>query len=103
MEDRNVINDINYLRKKVENLSSSILTLKNNDESNNNSLVNKQYQMDGSRFVEFGVFNDFRININKEVDTINYRIDELKNMINDILNSLQSKASDKNLQDLESK
>lgn len=102
MEDRQILNDLNWLRKKVENLSSSVLSMKNDGESHNNSYSNKMSPMDNRRYVDYLEFNDFRINTNKEIDSINFKIDDLRKMIEDILIALKSKASDKDLKDLES-
>ena len=101
LEDRQLINDINWLRKKVENLSSSILSMKNDGESNNNSYSNKMSPMDNRRYVDYLEFNEFKTTTNEEIDTINFKISDLRKMIEDILASLKNKAEIKDLKDLE--
>lgn len=103
LEDRKLLDEFAWLRKKVENLSSSILTLKNNDESNNNSYSNKMLPVDGSRFVEITIFNEFKNNTVSEFDNINASIRDMKKTIEEILLFLKSKASDKDLKNLEGK
>lgn len=101
LEDRKIIDDLNLLRKKVENLSSSVLSMKNNDESNNNSYSNKIFPIDGSKYLEVNIFNDFKNNLHREIDVINTNINELRRMIEEILQQMKIKATDKDLRNLE--
>lgn len=97
-----MIDDINWLRKKVENLNSTILNLKNNDESHNNSsMTNKVIPMDTSKFLETNIFNEFQKSYNREIDRINRYTDELKRYIDDIISALKTKASEKDIKNLE--
>jgi hypothetical protein len=103
MDDRKIIDDLNWLRKKVESLSSNFLNLKNTDESNinNNSNSNRIGMIDSSKFVEFTIFNEFKNYTLKEFENVYYKIDELRKIIDDILLALKSKISDKDLKMLE--
>lgn len=102
MEDRKMIDDINWLRKKVESLNSTVLNLKNSDESHNNSVItNKVIPMDHSKFLETNIFNEFQKSYNRELDRINRYTDELKRYIDDIIGALKSKAGEKDMKNLE--
>lgn len=100
LEDRKISDELNWLRKKVESLSSSVLSLKNNDESNNNS-YNKILPIDSSKFVEVNTFNEFKAAVGKEFDGVNIAINELRRLIEEILLQLKTKVTDKDLRNLE--
>jgi hypothetical protein len=57
--------------------------------------------MDYSKFVETHVYTDFIKNYNKDMDKINWRLDELKFMIDEIIANAKNKVSDKDLKTLE--
>ena len=62
-----MIDDINWLRKKVENLNSMLLSMKNNDDSNNvNQSTQKAVPMDNSKFLESQIFLEFQKSYNRE-------------------------------------
>lgn len=100
MEDRKLIDEINWIRKKVENLTSSFLSMRNTDDSNN-SIVNKVAPLDSSKYLELTIFNEFHKSYNREMDGIKRYADELKRYVDDIIASLKTKASDKDLKNLE--
>lgn len=102
LEDRKMIDDINWLRKKVENLSSSIISMKNNDESHNNSsVVNKVIPLDNSKYLESIAFMEFQKTNKIEFEGIKRITDELGRYIDDIIIALKSKAGDKDMKNLE--
>jgi hypothetical protein len=97
-----MIDDINWLRKKVENLSSSIISMKNNDESHNTSaVVNKIVPLDNSKYLESNVFNEFQKNYKIDQEGVKRITDELSRYIDDIITALKSKAGDKDMKNLE--
>lgn len=69
-------------------------------EDPNNSNFKHMY-MDYSKYVESQTYNEFIKNNTKEIEKINWRLDELKYMIDDIINNLKNKVSDKDLKTLE--
>lgn len=104
LDDRKMIDELNWLRKKVENLSSNILTLKNGDESMNTSTIVKQpmaMTFDNSKYVETSTFQDFKIHMNKELESINLAIKELRHLIDEILAQLKNKIGEKELRTIE--
>lgn len=97
-----MIDDVNWLRKKVETLSSTILNMKNPDESQNNSVVNsKIIPIDNSKFLETNIFNEFQKSYNRELDRINRYIDEIKRTLEDVIGVIKSKAGEKDMKNLE--
>ena len=98
-----MIDDINWLRKKVEILSSSVLNLKNNDDSTNisSAINNKSIPLDSSKFLETSIFYEFQKSYNRELDRINRYADELKRLIDDIVMALKMKAGEKDMKNLE--
>jgi hypothetical protein len=102
LDDRKMIDELNWLRKKVENLSSNMLLLKNNDESINNSVViNKLPAFDNSKYLEVTIFNEYKSQTVKELENINLAINELRHLINEILAQLKLKIGEKELRTLE--
>ncbi len=98
-EERKIIDELNWLRKKVEQLSSNLQNQKKDDESL--SMSNKMIPVDTSKFLEITVFNDYKLSVNKEMENIDNGINELRRYIEDILIQLKSKAADKDLKNLE--
>jgi hypothetical protein len=102
MEDRKVINDVNWLRKKVESLASSFLSMKNGEEVNNSMAGHiKPIPLDSSKFLEQNIFTEFQKGYNRELDGLRKDTDEIKRLIDDVVMALKPKASDKDLKNLE--
>jgi len=101
IEDRKMIDDVNWLRKKVEHLNSTVLNLKNNDDTNNSSYANKVIPMDTSKFLELNIYHEFIKSYNREIDKINRFADELKRYIDDIIAAIKSKACEKDIKNLD--
>ncbi len=97
-EDKKILDDFNWLKKRVENLSSSFVNMKP-DDMNSSSI--KHVHLDVSRFVDAQSYNEFVKNYNKEIDRVNWRLDEMKLMVDDIINNLTNKVTDKDLKTLE--
>jgi hypothetical protein len=93
-----MIDDINWLRKKVENLTSSVLNLKHSDDG---SSPVKIVSNDINKYLDINTFAEFQKSYNRELDTIRKYYDELKRYIDDIFVTLKTKASDKDLKNLE--
>ena len=97
-----MIDDINWLRKKVENLNSMLLSMKNNDDSNNvNQSTQKAVPMDNSKFLESQIFLEFQKSYNRELDRLNRYSEELKRTQDDIIGALKAKAGEKDMKNLE--
>jgi hypothetical protein len=102
LEDRKVINDVNWIRKKVESLASSMLTMKNVDDTSASLAAhNKQIPLDSSKYLEQMIFTEFQKGYNRELDGLRKDIDEIKRLIDDVVVALKPKASDKDLKNLE--
>jgi len=98
-EDKKILDDFNWLKKKVENMSASFAGNQKVDDSNASNT--KHVQIDYSRFVETHTYNEFLKSYNKEVEKINWRLDELKFILDDIILNMKNKVSDKDLKTLE--
>ena len=98
-----MIDDINWLRKKVENLSSSVLSMKNSDDvvMSNSNIVSKAVPMDNSKYLEIFTFNEFNKAYKADQENSKRITDELSRYIDDIITALKSKAGDKDMKNLE--
>ena len=102
LEDRKMIDDINWLRKKVENLSASVMNMKNLDDSHNNStIINRAMPLDNAKYLELHTFNEFQKTYHKDYDGLKRITDELSRFVDDIITALKSKAGDKDMKNLE--
>lgn len=97
-EDRKILDDFNWLKKKVENLTSSITNMRPEDSNTSNS---KHMQMDYSKYLDLNTYNEFTKAYNKDLDKINWRLDELKYIMDDVVANTKNKVSDKDLKTLE--
>lgn len=102
LEDRKIINDVNWIRKKVESLTSSMLTMKNVDDASASIVAQgKQIPFDSSKYLEQMIFTEFQKGYNRELDGLRKDMDEIKRLIDDVVVALKPKASDKDLKNLE--
>ncbi len=105
LEDRKMMDDINWLRKKVELLSSSMSLMQNNGLEANNSTNSpkhaKQHAFDASKFVDSLAFSEFQKNLFWELDNIKRFTEELKRYLDDLIESNKSKADEKDMRNLE--
>jgi hypothetical protein len=105
-EDRKMIDDINWLRKKVELISSSMSLMKSMEESNNinnnfNNTNSKSNTIDTSKFVDNLIFLEYQKYIAKEFDDQKRFTEELKRYIDDLIESNKGKADEKDIKNLE--
>ncbi len=99
-EDRKIIDEISWIRKRVESLSSTIMNLKTNEDFSNTS-TNKVVSNENAKYVELSTFNEFKKDTLKEFDNINLAITEIKSLIEEILSSLKTKLTERDLRNLE--
>lgn len=101
------MDDINWLRKKVEFITSSMSNMKNNQEETNvvqtNSSPKKDRQpiFDTTKFVEQFHFMDFQRNIKKEIENAKLFSEEIKRYVDDLIENNKKKADEKDLKNLE--
>lgn len=96
------MDDINWLRKKVENLSSSVLSMKINDEQvSSSNIVSKVIPLDNSKYLEVNAFNEFNKLYKADLENSKKITDELSRYIDDIIAALKSKAGEKDMKNLE--
>lgn len=96
------MDDINWLRKKVENLSSSVLSMKNSDEHiSNSNIVSKVIPLDNSKYMEVNAFNEFNKIYKADLENSKRITEELSRYIDDIIAALKTKAGDKDMKNLE--
>jgi len=104
LDDRKMMDDINFLRKKIEHITVSMMDMKFNEENNFNHDPNKHQifpQIDTSNFIDKSVFTDFRNHILKELDVSSAKLQEAKRVTEDIINLLSTKTNEKDLKFLE--
>jgi hypothetical protein len=100
MEDRKVIEEIAWIRKKVESILSSMQNHKKDDDSNS-GMINKIVPFDTNKYVEINQFTDFKNTVGKEFERMHYSINELNRLIEEILLQIKTKVSDTDLKNLE--
>jgi hypothetical protein len=104
-EDRNMMDDINWLRKKVELLTSSMSVMKNHEETHvipgNQSPKRERPNFDASKFVDKFEFLDFQRNLQKESENTKRFTEEIKRYVDDLIECNKKKADEKDLQNLE--
>jgi hypothetical protein len=61
----------------------------------------KAIQIDNTKYVEQRTFDDYKHNVQRDFDTVNAKIEELRQLIEDIIAILKTKASEKDLKSLE--
>jgi transcriptional regulator NrdR family protein len=71
---------------------------KDDDNMNSN---NKVIPIDSSKYLEIYQFNEFKNSVSKEFERVQYSINELNRLIEEILMQLKSKVSDIDLRNLE--
>ncbi len=99
MDSTKLSNDVTWMRKKIENLSSMIstITLPYEETSPKDSLF------DITKFVYHQEFTEVCRGYIKDIFDTNRRIDELKRALEDLNVVSKSKASEKDLKNVESK
>jgi hypothetical protein len=59
------------------------------------SSLNRAIQSDTSKYVEQRIFDDYKGQVQRDFDTVNAKIEELRQLIEDIIAILKTKASEK--------
>jgi len=100
------MDDINWLRKKVELLSSSMSVMQNaghdsNSGNNLNSTNSKLFAFDATKFVDNIAFMEFQRNLFREFENLKRFSEELKRYIDDLIESNKNKADEKDMRNLE--
>jgi hypothetical protein len=102
LEDRKMIDDINWLRKKVETLSSNVLNLKDQNEMGSSTNNVSKAVLDHTKFVDWLTFNDFVKQTHvKDIEKLTRYCDELNRFIEDLFQAMKTKAGDKDMKNLE--
>jgi hypothetical protein len=97
MDERKLFDDIVLIKKKIEGLSITVLNMQNSDSDHNNRFSN----IDLSKYLEISLFSEFQKSYNRELDGMKRIIEDARRNIEDILDILKTKASDKDLKNLE--
>jgi hypothetical protein len=105
-EDRKMMDDINWLRKKVEYLTSSMSVMKLQEETHVNPVGNMSPKkerpfIDASKFVEQMQFVELQRNLIKENDNTKRFCEEIKRFVDDLIECNKKKADEKDLKNLE--
>ena len=96
MDDRHIIDDLNFLRKKIDNLSSTISSLKVEEPNK------VRATSEGNRFIDHLFFSEFRKTLQKDLDSLNALINsEIKNLSSDINNEIKTFVKEKDIRVLE--
>ena len=103
MEGNKLINDLTWMRKKIEYLSSAFQMFKANPEENQVKEKSGVTGVDLGKFVQNAELTEVCKNYNKEIFDMNKRLDELKRSFDDLSLAAKAKVSDKDLKNLESK
>jgi len=102
VDDRKVLEDIAWLRKKVENLTNSMLAFKSNDDiTNSGSKVSGGANIDASKFLDASVFNAFHKNYVKDMEFLKQLADDNRNNIDSVEEKLRLRVSDTDMKNLE--
>lgn len=102
IEDRRVLDDINWLRRKVENLTNNMNTMKNIDDSGNNANSRAGYMaIEAHKYLEISNFNMFLKNYKSDMEFLRKNMEEYKNIINDLVLKDSEKVNEKDLKTLE--
>jgi len=97
--------DIQNLKRKLESFSGELHELDENfkDLMNKKNLGadNKRQLLDGSKYVEIKVYEEFKSQIIKEFNNVNDNFNHIRKLIDNVLDSLQNKSSFNDLKVLE--
>ena len=96
IEDRQMQDDYNLIRKKVENLVSTINGIKIDEISSHRSLI------ESNHYIDRLFFNDFQENLHKEIEALKESIyKEIKNANSDLSSEIKQCIKEKDLKLLE--
>ena len=97
LEDRHIMDDFIFIKKKVDNLASALMGLKT-DESNQTM---KLMAIELNRYVELSLFSEFQKNVNHELEKLKESTNDNKKQIVDILKEIKLFIKEKDLKLLE--
>ena len=97
LEDRHIMDDFIYIKKKVDSLAAALMGLKTDESSQSSKLL----VFDTSIFVEQSIFSDFQKSFNQEVDKLKELANENKKYIDEILKKIKFFVGEKDLKLLE--
>ena len=100
--DTTMLEDVRWLRKKIENITLEIERLKRTDTDVNVEHMGKVAQVDFSKYLETEVYNEFIKRYNREVNSIFDRILDLEKDVEETKEELTKKCCDADLKNLES-
>ena len=101
MEDVKILEDFTRMKKKVDMLANALDKLDNSPAGDGSQI--KANDFDTSKYLEVSVFNEINKTINKEYENINWRMEELNRLNEEVLGSLKNKVSEKEMKVFEGK
>jgi hypothetical protein len=103
LEDKKVVDEVTWLRKRVDTLSLNILNLKAGVDENNNSNSSPAItkMVDTSKFLEINTFNDYVKSQSRENENIKYQINSTNIELEHVKEVLVTKANEKDVKFLE--
>jgi len=99
MEDNKILDDITWLRKKVEGITSQLSGMKMT--SDDTTTTNRGLQIEFGKYAETHYVNELNKIISKEIDLIKMRVEENKRTVDDILITLKSKVAERDVKALD--
>jgi nitrogenase molybdenum-iron protein alpha/beta subunit len=99
LEDRKILEDFNVIKKRVENITSSLASIRYGELGHDS--IAKSTQFDYSKYMENAVFNEFQRQLNRELENIRNRIEDTKRLTDDIFTELKTVVRDKDLKTFE--
>jgi len=100
INDKSLHDDLMHLKRKIDAMNVQLHSHKNSEDMKGN--VNKMSGThDFSRYVEMQLFSDFKTHTGNEIKAIHARIDELRRLLDDLINSLTDKLSIAEFKDFE--
>ncbi len=99
MEDNKILEDITWLRKKVEGITSQLSGLKMTSEETSSS--HKGLNIEFGKYAETNYVNELNKIISREIENIKLRSEENKRTVDDILITLKSKVAERDVKALD--
>jgi hypothetical protein len=102
-DHKKLSDDYSLLKRRIENLTNLQNRKSSDDLRDKENQSSKQLLYDNSnnKYVEITIFNEFKTQVQKEIDNLKFSINDLKSTIDEILNRLKTKSDEKDLKDLE--
>ena len=91
--------DLNFFLRKIESLSGSVISMQNSIE--NLTGMKHENSIDFSNFIEQESFNEFTKLYNKDKKNFERNFDEYRRILNDISETIKSRASEEDLKNFE--